>query len=222
MKFDIITIFPHIFDSYLNESILQRAQQQKLIKIKIHNPRDMVRDKHKTVDDKPYGGGPGMLMMIEPLYKTFKKIRRAKQSKVILLDPAGRQFDQAMAQKFARLDQLIFICGRYEGVDARLDKFVDEKISIGPYVLAGGELAAMVMLEAIARLVPGVVGKSASLQEETHAQPGYVEYPQYTRPAVFTYREKGRLKKLSVPKVLLSGNHQQIRAWREKHKKKSG
>ncbi len=220
MKFDIITIFPKLVESYFDESILQRAQRQKLLKIKTHNPRDMARDKHKKVDDKPYGGGPGMLMMIEPLYKTLKKIKRAKQSKVILLDPAGRQFDQALAKKMARLDQLIFICGRYEGVDARLDKFIDEKISIGPYVLSGGELAAMVITEAVARLIPGVLGKQASLREETHTRPGYVEYPQYTRPEVFTYREKGKLKKLSVPKVLLSGNHQQIKAWREKHRRK--
>jgi tRNA (guanine37-N1)-methyltransferase len=220
MKFDIITIFPELVESYFDESILQRAQRQKLLKIKTHNPRDMARDKHKKVDDKPYGGGPGMLMMIEPLYKTLKKIKRAKQSKVILLDPAGRQFDQALAKKMARLDQLIFICGRYEGVDARLDKFIDEKISIGPYVLSGGELAAMVITEAVARLIPGVLGKQASLREETHTRPGYVEYPQYTRPEVFTYREKGKLKKLSVPKVLLSGNHQQIKAWREKHRRK--
>lgn len=220
MKFDIITIFPHIFDSHLNESILQRAQQKRIIKIKTHNLRDAAQDKHKTVDDKPYGGGPGMLMMIEPLYQTLKKIKRSKKSKVVLLDPAGQQFNQVMAKKMAQLDQLIFICGRYEGVDARIDKFIDHKVSIGPYVLAGGELAAMVMIEAIVRLLPGVIGKQASLQEETHAQPGYVEYPQYTRPEIFTYREKGKLKKLAVPKILLSGNHQQIKEWREKHQKK--
>ncbi len=220
MKFDIITLFPQFFESYFNESIFQRAQQKKIIKIKTYNPREAARDKHKTVDDKPYGGGPGMLMMVEPLYKTLKKIKRSKKSKVILLDPAGRQFDQIMAWKMSRLNQLIFICGRYEGVDARIDKFIDEKVSIGPYVLAGGELAAMVMVEAIARLIPGVLGKQASLQEETHSQPGYVEYPQYTRPEIFTYREKGKFKKLSVPKILLSGNHQQIKEWREKHQKK--
>ncbi len=220
MKFDIITLFPQFFESYFNESIFQRAQQKKIIKIKTYNPREAARDKHKTVDDKPYGGGPGMLMMVEPLYKTLKKIKRSKKSKVILLDPAGRQFDQIMAWKMSRLNQLIFICGRYEGVDARIDKFIDEKVSIGPYVLAGGELAAMVMVEAIARLIPGVLGKQASLQEETHSQSGYVEYPQYTRPEIFTYREKGKFKKLSVPKILLSGNHQQIKEWREKHQKK--
>ncbi len=219
MQFDIITIFPHILDSYLNESILKRAQTEKLIKINTHNLRDVTTDPHKTIDDKPFSGGPGMIFKIEPIFKTLKKIKHKKKSQVILLDPAGQQFNQAMAQKFSQLDQLIFICGRYEGVDARIDKFIDHKVSIGPYVLSGGEIPALTILEATARLIPGVVGKQESLSEETHSTKDYIEYPQYTRPEVFTCKEKGKIKKLSVPKILLSGNHQQIQAWKKKHTK---
>ena len=207
MKFNILTIFPNIFDSYLNESILKRAQKKKLIKITIHNLRHATKDRHKTVDDKPYGGGPGMVMMVEPIYKTLKRIKRSKKSKIILLDPAGQQFDHKMAQKFSKLDQLVFICGRYEGIDARVDKFIDHKVSIGPYVLSGGELPALIITEAVARLVPGVLGNTQSLTQET--------FNQYTRPEVFKYRGK----KLSVPKVLLSGNHKEIGDWRQKHQK---
>ena len=153
MNFEIITIFPHIFDSYLNESILKRAQQKKLIKIKVHNLRDATQDRHKTVDDKPYGGGPGMILMIEPIYKTLKKIKRTKKSKVILLDPAGEQFNQPTAHRLSKLDQLIFICGRYEGIDARVGELIDEKVSIGPYVLSGGELPSLIIIEAVTRLI---------------------------------------------------------------------
>ena len=195
MQFDIITIFPRILDSYINESILKRAQQDKVIKIITHNPRDNTTDKHHTVDDKPYGGGVGMILMVEPIYKTLKKIKRAKKSKVILLDPAGQQFNQVMAKKFAKLDQLIFVCGRYEGLDARVDEFIDEKISIGPYVLSGGELPAMIITEATARLLPGVLGKIESTQQETYAKENYVEHPQYTRPEVFKYRQGLKTKK---------------------------
>lgn len=219
MQFDIITIFPHILDSYLNESILKRAQNKKLIKISTHNLRDVATDPHKTVDDKPFSGGPGMIFKIEPLVKTLNKIKRKKKSKVILLDPAGQQFDQSMAKKFSKLDQLVFICGRYEGVDARIDKFIDQKVSVGPYVLSGGELPALTILEATARLVPKVLGKQESLSEETHTTKNYIEYPQYTRPEVFTYKEKGKTKKLAVPKILLSGNHAAINKWKKEHTK---
>ena len=210
MQFDILTIFPDIFDSYINESILKRAQKKRLIKIKTHNLRNVVHDRHRTVDDRSFSGGPGMLLKIEPIYKTLKKIKRTKKAKVILLDPAGKQFSQPLAQKFSKLDQLIFICGRYEGIDARIDKFIDEKISTGPYVLSGGEIPALTIIEAVARLIPGVVGKQESLSEETHSTQNYIEYPQYTRPEVFSYKEKGRIKKLGVPKILLSGNHKDI------------
>lgn len=211
MLFDIITIFPHIFDSYINESILKRAQKKKLITIKIHNLRDYTIDKHKTIDDKPYGGGPGMIFKIEPIYRCLQKLKikkGAKTSKIILLTPAGKQFDQKMAQKFSKMKKLTFICGRYEGVDARVEKLVDEKISIGPYVISGGELAALNIIEATARLIPGVLGAQESLNEETFSQDITKEYPQYTRPEKF--------KSMAVPKVLLSGNHQTIKKWRQK------
>jgi len=162
-----------------------------------------------------------------------EKIKKAKKSQVILLDPAGRQFSQKMAEKFSQLDQLIFICGRYEGVDARVNKFIDQKISIGPYVLSGGELPALTIVEAVTRLIPGVLGNKESLLEETFSNNSFkiqsrgrgtkfkinYEYPQYTRPEIFAYQEKGKKKKLSVPRILLSGNHQVIGEWRRKHRK---
>ena len=213
MQFDIITIFPEILDSYFNESILKRAQKAKKIKIITHDLRAFTTDKHHKVDDTPYGGGPGMVLMVEPLYKALKSIKKFKKSKVILLDPAGQQFDQKKAAAYSKLDQLIFICGRYEGIDARIDKFIDEKISIGPYVLSGGELGAAIIVEAISRLLPGVLGSSESLQYETFSgkKSDVVEHPQYTRPENF----KGQ----KVPKVLLSGNHAEIAKWRKSKKK---
>ncbi|MCX6785666.1 MAG: tRNA (guanosine(37)-N1)-methyltransferase TrmD [Candidatus Komeilibacteria bacterium] len=209
MQYNIITIFPEILDSYFNESILKRAQKAKLITVKTHNLRDYATGKHLKVDDTPYGGGPGMVFMIEPLYKCLKAIKRKKKCKVILMDPAGKQFNQKMAASYAKLDQIIFICGRYEGVDARVDKLIDEKISIGPYVLSGGELPAAIIVEAVSRLLPGVLGKMESLQYETFngEKSDVVEHPQYTKPAVFN--------KWSVPKILLSGNHQEIDKWRK-------
>jgi len=216
MQFDIVTIFPSILDSYLNESILGRAQKKKLIKIKSHDLRKVTKDKHKTVDDKPYGGGAGMVMMVEPIFKTLKKIKRKKNSKVILLDPKGKQFNQKMAKSLTKLDQLILVCGRYEGVDARVDKLVDEKISVGPYVLAGGELGAGIVIEAVSRLIPKVLGNQESLGEETFNRENTKEYPQYTRPENFEYKEKGEKKKLKVPGVLLSGNHKEIKDWRKR------
>lgn len=230
MRFDIITIFPHILDSYISESILGRAQKKKIIKIQTHNLRNAAKDKHKRVDDKPYGGGPGMVMMAEPIYRTLKKIKRAKKSKVILLDPKGEEFNQKMAEKFAKLDQLIFVCGRYEGIDARIEKFVDGKISVGRYVLSGGELGAGIIIEAVSRLISGVLGNQKSLAEETFNKSSGIgnleleiskEYPQYTRPEVFQYKKGVRNNRLAVPKVLLSGNHQEIEKWRKKYSQKS-
>ena len=224
MQFDIITIFPRILDSYINESILKRAQKKKLIKIKLHDLRKFTNDKHKNVDDKPYGGGPGMLMMVEPLYKAILKIKKPKNRKteepknrrtrVILLTPTGKQFDQKTAKRLSKYDQLILVCGRYEGIDARVEKFVDEKISIGPYVLSGGELPAIIVTEATARMLHGVVGHEHGTEDETFSpDKDYIEYPQYTRPAVF--------KNMKVPKVLLSGNHAKIKEWRKKNSKKT-
>ncbi len=226
MKFDIITIFPNIFKSYFNESIIKRAQQKKLVKINIHNLRDYTTDRHKTVDDKPYGGGPGMVMMVEPIFKAVKKIKKSsyakasagkQKSKVILFSPKGKKFDQKMAKRFSKLDRLIMICGRYEGVDERVAKYiVDEEISVGNYVLTGGEIPAMLVVDAITRLIPGVIALE-SLKEESFSaqttnyklQNTHYEYPQYTRPEVFN--------KWKTPKVLLSGNHKKIKEWREKY-----
>lgn len=208
-QFDIITIFPKIFDSYFNESILKRAQEKKLISIKAHDLRSYSVDKHNTVDDRPYGGGPGMILMVEPISKALKEVKRKKKSRVIMLTPAGKKFDQREAERLAKYDQLILLCGRYEGFDARIDKLVDEKISIGDYVLAGGELPAMVVVEAVARQIPGVVGHEHALDEETFSEDlDYIEYPQYTRPEYFEGQK--------VPKVLLSGNHVEIKKWRKK------
>ncbi len=224
MQFDIITIFPHIFESYFQTSILKRAQEKKFIKIKIHDLRIWTTDRHKTVDDTPYGGGPGMILKVEPIYKALKSLNKtkSKKKKIFLLTPKGQKFDQKMAYQFSKLDKIIFICGRYEGVDARVEKLVDKKISIGDYVLTGGELPAMIMVDAITRLLPGVINKE-SLREESFNQSTInnqqstinFEYPQYTRPEVFTYKTKSaKIKKLKVPKVLLSGNHKEITEWR--------
>lgn len=217
LNIHLITIFPNIFSSYLDESILKIAQNKKKIKINIHNLRDVTTDRHKTVDDKPYGGGPGMLLMVEPFYKTLKKIKRKKKSKIIMLDPAGKTFDQKMANHYAKnLDQIILLCGRYEGFDERIYKLVDERVSVGDYVLAGGEIPAMVITEAVTRLLPGVLGDETSTIDETFSDPDYVEYPQYTRPEVFMAGDK----KWRVPKILLSGDHKKITAWRKAHQKK--
>lgn len=224
LKFDILTIFPDIFTDYFSTSIIKRAQQKKLVKIKIHNLRDWAKDKHKTVDDKPYGGGPGMVLKADIIYKAIAALRRLKikdsRSKVILLTPTGKQFTQKIAQSFSQFNQLVLICGHYEGVDARVEKFVDEKISVGPYILTGGELPAMVIVDAVTRLIPGVI-KKESLEEESFSQ-FTTEYPQYTRPEVLTIKDKySRIKTLRVPKVLLSGNHQKIKEWRNKQIAKS-
>jgi len=210
IKFDIITIFPQIFNSYFNESIIKRAQKKKLVNIKIHNLRDYTNDKHKSVDDKPYGGGPGMVMMVEPIFKAVKKLMKgphyAKASrggvKIILFSPRGKKFDQKMAKRFAKLDKLIMICGRYEGVDERVAKYIaDEEVSVGDYVLTGGEIPAMIVVDAVSRFIPGVLGKHESLEEIKGS------YPVYTRPEKFL--------KWPVPKVLLSGNHKKIGEWRK-------
>ena len=221
MKFDILTIFPDIFENYFNASIIKRAQEKKLIKIKVHNFRSFTADKHKKVDDKPYGGGPGMILKIEPLYNALTKLKffpKTKNQKIILFTPEGKKFDQKMARHLSKLERIILICGRYEGVDARIDKFIDEKISIGDYVLTGGELPAMILVDAITRLIPGVI-RQESLEEESFGDSELTtEYPQYTRPEVFTFKDKfSKIKKLIVPKELLSGNHQKIEKWRQKH-----
>jgi tRNA (guanine37-N1)-methyltransferase len=218
MKFDIITIFPKIFDSYLNESILSRAQKSGLIEIKTHNLRDWTNDKHKTVDDSPYGGGVGMVMMAEPILKAIYDISEKtldNKKKIILLTPRGKRFTQNDAKRFLELEQMIFIAGRYEGVDERVVEFVDEQISIGDFVLNGGEVAAMAIIESVARLIPGVLGKDESSKEESFSDEESAEYPQYTRPEIL----KKDNKELRVPEILLSGNHAKVEKWRKENRR---
>lgn len=221
MKFDIITIFPKIFDSYLNESIIKRAQKKKLIKIRIHNARVFAKDKHKTADNKPYGGGAGMVMRAEPVLRAVSALKlkvKSSKFKTIVLSAKGKQFSQKMAQKWAKLDQLVLISGRYEGIDERVKIALKaEEISIGPYVLTDGDAASQVIISVVTRLIPGVI-KKESLDEESFGNSAQqVEYPHYTRPEVLTYKGK----KYRVPKVLLSGNHKKIEEWRKKHRKRT-
>jgi len=223
IQFDIITIFPEIFNSYLKESLISRAQKKKLIKINVHNLRKWTKDRHKTVDDRPFGGGLGMVLKIEPLYKAVQSLKskiKNQKSKIILFTPRGKKFNQKMAYQLSKYDRLILICGRYEGVDERVaKKIADMELSIGDYDLMGGELPAMVMIEVVSRLIPGVLGKPQLLKERITKEKGFIEYPQYTRPEVF--RSKKGIK-WQVPKVLLSGNHQKIEEWRKKYKKDIG
>ena len=221
LTFDIITIFPEIFDSYLKESFIKKAQQKQLIKINIHDLRDWVKDRHKTVDDRPFGGGLGMVLKVEPIYKAIKELSSLK-TKVILFTPRGKKFNQKLAYSLSQLNQLILICGRYEGVDERVAKYIaDLELSIGDYDLMGGELPAMVVIETVARLIPGVLGKPELLKERVTKEKGFIEYPQYTRPPKFFPKKFGRARPevWRVPKVLLSGHHQKIEEWRKKHQK---
>lgn len=214
IKFDIITIFPKIFNSYLKETFIFKAIQKKLIKVDIVNLRDFANDRHQTVDDRPFGGGFGMVLKIEPIFKAVKSLKKSKKTKIILFTPRGKKFTQKMAYDFSKMDKLIFICGRYEGVDERAARNIaDVELSIGDYDLMGGELPAMVVIESISRLVPGVLGKPGLLKERISQSKGFFEYPQYTRPEVFSPKKGVNWK---VPKVLLAGNHQKIEEWRGK------
>lgn len=210
MKCEIITIFPEIFHAYLGESILKRALQRKLIELRIHDLRDYTKDKHRTVDDYPYGGGAGMVMKPEPFFAAVEELcpERAER-KVIMLSPAGNKFDQKMAEELSREKRrLFFLCGRYEAIDERVrTALVDNEVSIGDYILTGGELAALVIIDAVARLIPGVLGDERSAEEDSFSS-GLLEYPHYTRPPVF--------RDMPVPDVLLSGNHREIWRWRRK------
>jgi len=226
MKIDFVSIFPEMFGAYFDESIMKRAAEKRLIKIKAHDLRKWASGKHHKVDERPFGGGPGMVMQVEPFARAIKqlaknqeprtnfqtktKIKNIKLQKprVILMAASGKTFTHKDAVRLAKYKHLIFLCPRYEGVDARVEKFVDEKISIGDYVLTGGELPAMVVADAVVRHLPGVLGKAESLTEESHTIPGVTEYPQYTRPEIFN--------KMTVPPVLLSGNHKKIGEWRKK------
>ena len=219
MIFDIITLFPEVFETYLQESLIGKAQKNKIIKINVLNIRDFASDKHKTVDDKAFGGGRGMVLKVEPIYKAVQSLKKKKdkKTKVILFTPRGKKFNQKMATRFSKLDRLILISGRYEGVDERIAKhIVDEEISVGNYVLMGGDLPALVLIETISRLIPNVIGKPELLKERITKNKGFIEYPQYTRPEIFSPK-KGIFWR--IPKVLLCGDHKKIEQWRKKHSK---
>jgi len=206
IRFDIITIFPAVFEPVFNESIIKRAKEKKKVQIRVHDLRTYSRDKHKKVDDRPFGGGPGMVMTPQPLFDAVKRIKGRRKAKVLLMCPGGTPLTQKKARSLAQERNLILICGHYEGVDERVrSKFADEEISIGDYVLTGGELPAMVLIDAIIRLIPGVLGDKNSLNFESF-EGNLLEYPHYTRPAIF--------RKMDVPEVLLSGDHHKIEAWR--------
>jgi tRNA (guanine37-N1)-methyltransferase len=212
MKFDVLTLFPDLFASFLKESILGRAVKRGIVDIKLVDIRTFARGPHRVTDDRPFGGGSGMVMKPGPICRALDALNREfstgdkEKSRVILLTPQGKTFDQAQAWRLSNLERIILVCGRYEGVDERIRTgYVDMEISIGDYVLSGGELGAMVVIDAVSRLLPGVVGSEQSIQEDSF-QNGVLEYPQYTRPRVFRGEE--------VPAVLLSGDHERIRLWR--------
>ena len=202
MKIDILTLFPEMF-APLEHSIVGKAKEKGLLDIRYHNFRDNA-EKARHVDDEPYGGGQGMLLRAQPIFDTIEKID-AKNPRIILLDPAGRRFDQAFAEELAREEELIFICGHYEGYDERIKTLVTDEVSLGDFVLTGGELAAMTMVDATVRLIPEVIGKEVSHQDDSFSS-GLLEYPQYTRPYDF--------RGMTVPDVLMSGHHENIRKWR--------
>lgn len=263
--FDIITIFPEIFNDFLKQSLIKKAQDKNLIAVNLHNLRKWALDKHQNVDDKPFGGGRGMVVKVEPVFRAVSSLVKIKnpkflslefskkiwknekskitpqKSKIILFSPRGKKFDQKLAYQFSKLDQLIMICGRYEAVDERVAKYIaDIELSVGDYVLMGGELPAMIVIEAVSRLIPKVLQKSELLSERMPKAKGrtgrsFIEYPQYTRPALFEpdkiilskkirktqtcFFKHKKSKVWRVPKILLSGDHQKIKEWREKHKK---
>jgi len=205
MRIDVLTLFPGMFAGPLDESIIKRAREAGLLDLKIHNLRDFAHDRHKTVDDRPFGGGPGMLLKPEPIFEAVEALAREK-TRVILLSPSGRPFRQAIARELAAVDDLLLIVGHYEGFDERVrEQLADDELSIGDYVLTNGALPAMVVIDAVTRLLPGVLGDDESVNEESFSQ-GLLEYPQYTRPSEF--------RGMKVPEVLLSGNHAEIARWR--------
>lgn len=214
MRFDILTIFPDIFDSYIKESIIKRAQEKDIIEIHTHDIRSFSKDKHKKVDDIPFGGGAGMLMTPQPLHDAITAIKKLNDGPVLYMTPQGKTLTQTKVEKFAKLPGLILLCGRYEGIDQRIrDSLIDQEISMGNYVLTGGEIPALTIVDAVTRLIPGVIGK-----EESHLQDSFSkaldrkkEYPQYTRPAEF--------KGMKVPEVLRSGDHKKIDSWRKSNLK---
>lgn len=210
MQIDVLTLFPRMFEGPLGESIIGKAREKDLLTINVHNFRDYSDNKHHTVDDYPYGGGAGMLLKVQPIFDNLKAIEAenpGQKKRVILLDPAGKPFDQKLAEEYAKEEQLVFICGHYEGYDERIRDLVTDEVSLGDYVLTGGELGAMVMIDATVRLLPEVLGNDTSAQTDSYST-GLLEHPQYTRPADFNGQK--------VPEVLLNGNHKLIEAWRLK------
>lgn len=208
LRFDIVSIFPGMFESPFGDSIIQRAREEGLLDLRVHDLRDYSLNKHRKVDDTPFGGGVGMVMNVEPIARVITAIKKeVPETRTILLSPGGRPFDQEKAWELSRLPSLTLICGRYEGIDERVRlHFVDEEISIGDYVLTGGEIPAMVLVEAISRLVPGVLGDPESVVEESFTD-GLLEYPQYTRPRDY--------QGFKVPEILISGDHKKIRDWQK-------
>lgn len=210
MRIDVLTLFPRMFEGPMGESIIGKAVEKDLLEINIHNFRDYSENKHQQVDDYPYGGGAGMLLKVQPIYDNLKAIEEAtgnQKKRVILLDPAGKPFNQKMAEEFANEEQLVFICGHYEGYDERIRSMVTDEVSLGDYVLTGGELGAMVMIDATVRLLPEVLGNQSSAKTDSHST-GLLEHPQYTRPAEFNG--------MKVPEVLMNGNHRLIEEWQLK------
>jgi len=206
LNFTVITIFPRMFDSPLDHSILKKAREKGLVKFNFIDPRDHTTDRHRMTDDYPYGGGEGMVMKAEPLVAAIEEAKSgAQRARVILLTPQGKVFNHDVARRLASEPEIVLICGRYEGIDERVKAFVDEEISVGDYTLSGGEPAATIVIDAVTRLVPGVLGNANSTRDESFSD-GLLEYPQYTRPEVF--------RGLKVPEVLLSGDHERIRQWR--------
>ena len=226
LKFDIITIFPEIFSGFLDESLIKKAQDNKRLKISIHDLRDWAKDRRRTIDDSPYGGGSGMVMKVEPVFQAISKLAKLKASgkkirpvkkncQVVSFSPRGRQFTQQIASRLSKLDQIILLCSRYEGLDERVaQNIVDLELSMGDFDLMGGEVPAMAVIEAVSRLIPGVIGNKNLLKERIGIERGFFEYAQYTRPEVFCPK-KGICWK--TPKVLLSGDPKKIGEWRKKH-----
>lgn len=205
MKIDVLTLFPGMFAGPLDESIIKRARQAGLLDLQLHQLRAWAHDRHKTVDDRPFGGGPGMLLKPEPIFEAVESLKREK-TRVVLMSPSGRQFDQGIARELAQQEHLLLVTGHYEGFDERIcETLADDELSIGDYVLTNGALPAMVVIDAVTRLLPGVLGDDASSSDESFSH-GLLEYPQYTRPAEF--------RGMNVPEVLVSGNHAEIAKWR--------
>jgi tRNA (guanine37-N1)-methyltransferase len=209
MRFDVLTLFPEIFQGYFTQSILKLALERKLVDIQLWNIRDWAKGKHKSVDDRPFGGGPGMVLMPEPVFAAVEAVQQQapEPGLLVLLSPAGDRLDQALVRDLAGQSRLVLLCGRYEGFDERIRLGLrPREISIGDFVCNGGEVPAMVVIDTVIRYLPGVLGHADSVTEESHANPGRLEYPQFTRPRVF--------RNMAVPDVLLSGNHQAIARWR--------